>query len=103
MTRQSTTTTTATATERCYCSELQGVLCRVCKAANTDIWHEARSGRAKVRLYYRQDTSVWPTRSTYEVYALDGHELLPRTRSFPHTEAGLTAAKAYANTLWATL
>lgn len=97
MTRQSTTEVTA---ERCYCSDLQGVLCRVCSAANLDQWATARSGRARIRLCFRGH-DFQP--NTYEVYALDGHELLPRTKSFPHTPEGLAAARAYANDLWRTL
>ena len=98
MTRQSTTTLTAPA--QCCCSDLQGVLCGVCRAGNLDEWATARSGRARIRLYFRGRDFV---PNTYEVYALDGHELLPRTRSFPHTPEGRAAARAYANTLWATL
>lgn len=64
--------------------------------APLDEWATARSGAARVRLYDRNGTA-------YAVYALDGHELLPRTRSFPHTPAGERDARTYANTLWASL
>ena len=57
----------------------------------TDIWHTAKSGRARIRLH--------GTATDFEVYALDGHNLLPRTRSFPR----LADAKAYANLLWETI
>lgn len=61
-----------------------------------NVWHTASSGRARVRLFAN-------TSNQLEVYALDGHELLPRTRSFPLTSQGFNQARAYANTLWGSL
>lgn len=63
-----------------------------------DLWATSKSGRARIRCHDRG--ADWPTAATrYDVYALDGHELLPRTKSFPTPEA----ARAYANTLWGAL
>jgi hypothetical protein len=62
--------------------------------ADLNEWATARSGNARIRLY--------SDRGGVRVYALDGHELLPRTRDFvgPNAEAD---ARTYANTLWATV
>lgn len=83
----------ATMTEaKCFCSDLQGVLCGVCRAGNLNLWATSRSGRARIRVYFRKT-------GEYAVYALDGHELLPRSKSFKTADA----AKAYGNSLWTTL
>jgi hypothetical protein len=57
-----------------------------------DIWNSSKSGKVRIRLFTN-------TSGRFEVYALDGHELLPRTRSFDTVES----ARAYANSLWAAL
>lgn len=112
MTHTTTAAPSAATQPKCYCSDLQGVLCRVCREAKTDVWHTARSGRARIRLYFRVfgqgDLGVKWTRPEvggYQVYALDGHELLPRTRNFAtgDREADRAAARAYANELWGSL
>lgn len=62
-------------------------------------WATARSGNARIRLHTLPAHLHAFKGGTIEVYALDGHETLPRTRSFTDE----TEARAYANLLWATL
>lgn len=81
---------------RCYCSDLQGVPCGTCRDAALNEWATSRAGTCRIRLYFD------PARNGFSVYALDGHELLPVSKTFPNTPAGERDARAYANRLRAT-
>lgn len=63
-----------------------------------NVWHKAKSGHASIRLHelppHLQDRGNF-----FEVYALDGHNLLPRTKRFKT----YPAARDYANDLWRSL
>lgn len=110
-------TETATPT-RCYCSDLQGVLCGTCRAGN-ETSHPSRSGAFVV---YRIYTGV-PGGSAYKVWAVpvggsgaehrqtfeipdpafeDVAGWRPEARERAKTEAA-DASTAYANHLWETL
>jgi len=67
--------------------------------------HRSKSGKAVISLRERGSgadpaNNVYPALPTrYQVSAMDGHEILPRTRNF-HNEAD---ARRYANELWRSL
>lgn len=65
----------------------------------TDEWATSRSGRARIRLH---SITTRASETGVEVYALDGHELLPRTKQFVGGNAE-ERARDYANTLWRAL
>lgn len=91
---------TTTQQTKCYCSDLQGVLCGVCRRANTDVWHDSKSGKASIRMW-------WHPSGRYQVYALnrqavgdsDGKKALI-TSEFFDTKI---EAQSCANYLWGTL
>lgn len=55
-----------------------------------DEWATSRNGRLRIRLHNTRENG------RFEVYALDGHELAPMTRSF----VAEREARAYANSIW---
>jgi hypothetical protein len=59
-------------------------------------WAAGSCGTAKIRLFLNEAGLI-------EVYALDGHNLLPLTRTFPNTADGEADARLYANSLWKAL
>lgn len=63
-----------------------------------NLWAEARSGNARIRCF-ELEPHLQRGGKRFEVYALDGHELLPGTRRF----VTLDEARTYANDLWRTL
>lgn len=58
-------------------------------------WATAQGGWIRIRLYANPNGGI-------SVYALDGHELLPRTRNFTGPDAE-QEARSYANGLWKSL
>lgn len=108
-------TETATPT-RCYCSDLQGVLCGVCRAGN-EARHPSRTGAHVVHRIY---TGV-PGGAAYKVWAVPAEGTgVSHLRTFEIPDPAFedvagwankdrvksearAAATAYANHLWATL
>lgn len=77
-----------------------GVLCPTCESLSAAVEaainevHPAKSG--KVTIHLREAHPYFAPPKRFQVYALDGHETLPATRSFDDE----ASARRYANVLW---